>query len=36
MPIKWEFSASVGLIHKESITMHGRTILKFRYEKFLK
>jgi hypothetical protein len=28
-PIKLEFSASVGLIHKESVTMHGHTILKF-------
>ena len=25
IPIKLEFSASVGLIHKESVTMHGRT-----------
>jgi len=24
-----EFSASVGFIHKESVTMHGHTILKF-------
>jgi len=23
-----EFSVSVGLIHKESVTMHGHTILK--------
>ena len=23
-----EFSASVGLIHKESVTMHGHTIVK--------
>ena len=28
MPIKLEFSASVGLIHKESVTMQGHTILK--------
>ena len=27
--IKLELSASVGFIHKESITMHGHTILKF-------
>ena len=26
--IKLEFSASVGFIHKESVTMHGHTILK--------
>jgi len=25
-----EFNASVGIIHKESVTMHGRTILKYR------
>jgi len=24
-----EFGASVGFIHKESLTMHGHTILKF-------
>jgi hypothetical protein len=29
IPIKLELSASVGFIHKESITMHGHTILKF-------
>jgi hypothetical protein len=30
MPIiKLELSASVGFVHKESITMHGHTILKF-------
>jgi hypothetical protein len=29
MPIKLELSASVGFIHKESITMHGHTVLKF-------
>jgi hypothetical protein len=29
IPIKLEFSASVGFIHKESVTMHGRTIVKF-------
>jgi len=28
IPIKLEFSASVGFIHKESVTMHGHTILK--------
>jgi hypothetical protein len=29
IPIKLEFSASVGFIYKEFITMHGHTILKF-------
>ena len=29
IPIKLKFSASVGFIHKESITMHGHTIVKF-------
>ena len=29
IPIKLEFSASVGFIHKENVTMHGHTILKF-------
>ena len=29
IPIKLEFSTSVGFIHKESVTMHGHTILKF-------
>jgi hypothetical protein len=28
IPIKLEFSASVGFIHKESVTMRGHTILK--------
>ena len=28
MPIKLEFSTSVGFIHKESVTMHGDTIVK--------
>jgi hypothetical protein len=28
MPIKLEFSASVGFTHKEFDTMHGHTILK--------
>jgi hypothetical protein len=28
IPIKLELSASVGFIHKESITMHGHTVLK--------
>jgi hypothetical protein len=28
IPIKLEFSASVGFIHKESITIHGHTIVK--------
>ena len=29
IPIKLEFSASVGFIHKESDMMHGHTIVKF-------
>jgi len=29
IPIKLEFSASAGFIHKESVTMHGHTIIKF-------
>ena len=29
VPIKLDFSASVGFIHKESITMHGHTIVKY-------
>ena len=29
IPIKLEFSASVGFIHKESVTMHGHAILKW-------
>jgi len=28
IPIKLEFSASVGFIHKESVTTHGHTILR--------
>jgi hypothetical protein len=28
IPIKLEFSASVGFIHKESVTIHGHTIIK--------
>ena len=28
IPIKSEFNASVGFIHKESVTMHGHTIVK--------
>jgi hypothetical protein len=28
IPITFEFSASVGFIHKESVTMHGHTIVK--------
>jgi len=28
IPIKLDFSASVSFIHKESVTMHGHTILK--------
>ena len=28
IPIKLEFSASVGFIHKEFVTMHGHTIFK--------
>jgi hypothetical protein len=30
--IKLEFSASVGFIHKQFVTMHGHTILKLRKE----
>ena len=30
IPIKFEFSASVCFIHKEFVTMHGHTILKYR------
>ena len=30
IPIRLEFSASVGFIHKEFVTMHGQTILKFK------
>jgi len=29
IPIKLDFSASVGFIHKESVTMHDHTIVKF-------
>ena len=29
IPIKLEFSVSVGFIHKESVTMHGHTIVKY-------
>jgi hypothetical protein len=29
IPIKLEFSAPVGFIHKEFVTIHGHTILKF-------
>ena len=29
IPIKLEFGASVGFIHKEYVTMHGHTIVKF-------
>jgi len=29
IPIKLEFTASVGFIHKESVTMHGHTIVKY-------
>jgi len=29
IPIKLEFSASVGFIHKESVTMYSQTIVKF-------
>ena len=28
IPIKLEFSASVGFMHKEPVTMHGHTIVK--------
>jgi hypothetical protein len=33
IPVKLEFSASVGFIHKEFVTTHGHTILKL-YEPF--
>jgi len=29
-----EFSASVGFIHKESVTMHGHTIVKLQSDVF--
>ena len=29
IPINLEFGVSVGFIHKEFVTMHGHTILKF-------
>ena len=29
IPIKLDISASVGFIHKESVTMHGHTIVKY-------
>jgi len=29
-----EFSASVGFIHKESVTMHGNTIVTFKTLRF--
>jgi hypothetical protein len=31
IPNNLEFSASVGFVQKEFVTMHGHTILKFRY-----
>ena len=34
IPTKLEFSASVGFIHKESVTMHGHTIVKNGYPRF--
>jgi len=34
--IKLEFSASVGFIHKESVTMHGHTIVKLIYTAYMK
>ena len=34
MPINLEFSASVGFVHKEFITIHGHTILKFKQNPF--
>jgi hypothetical protein len=30
IPIKLEFGASLGFIHKEFVTMHGPTILKYK------
>jgi hypothetical protein len=35
IPIKLEFTASVGLIHKESVTMHVHTVVKFIMSIFL-
>ena len=32
IPIKLEFSASVGFIHKQSVTMHGHTIVNFSFQ----
>jgi len=29
IPIKFDFSSSVGFIHKESVMMHGHTIVKY-------
>jgi len=29
--MKLEFGASVGFIHKESVTMHGHMIVKFKH-----
>ena len=35
IPIKLEFSASVGFIHKEFVTMHGHMILEHKVEFFV-
>jgi hypothetical protein len=35
IPIKLEFSASVGFIHKEFVTMHGHTFLKIAHTALL-
>jgi len=32
MPVKLEFSASVGFIRKETVTMNGHTIVKDRLD----
>ena len=34
IPIKLEFSASVGFIHTESVTIHGHAIIKFKSKIF--
>ena len=36
LPIRLEFSASVGFIHKESVMMHGHMIVKLFVEQLLK
>jgi hypothetical protein len=36
IPIKFDSSASVGFIHKESVTMHGHTIVEVKYVWYLR